>query len=256
MLKLIERRKPVRWPPCLRQRRRPLRWPCLLSISLELAGSNTLSLVMVDLGRRPVSERPDESARDCSTRSTGPGPAGPLSGFRSLGCIPPHTWPNATASRRTRCPKPRARSQAPAFDPALRPRPSASTRVEHRHQVHPGSLYPDIRDVHTPEVIWAGDREPSKEVRVHPVLGMGLADIGSGMDSLYPHLPHMPLHRLAVDQRPFPRKLAALDHRQPLRPGCARHQLSFSASPLAWPASLSPRTARVPPGRMHPVLRG
>ena len=76
--------------------------------------------------------------------------------------------------------------------------------VQDRYQVHPARLQPDVRDIHTPDMVGVVGRDMPEQVGIGP-LGQGpFARVGTRADAGDAHLPHVPLHALPRDQQALP----------------------------------------------------
>lgn len=79
--------------------------------------------------------------------------------------------------------------QAPAQDLAAGP-------VHHGHQVQKTSPHRDVGEVGAPDVAWLRDLQLAQQVRIDPVLRVGLGGVGLLVDGHQPHLAHQARHPL------------------------------------------------------------
>ena len=75
----------------------------------------------------------------------------------------------------------------------------AAEPVDHCHQVHEALAQCAVGHIGAPDLVDAGDRQATQQIRIDGVLGMGLAGSGLGRQPLQAHAPHQPLHTLAID---------------------------------------------------------
>ncbi len=80
----------------------------------------------------------------------------------------------------------------------------AAIPVQDRRQIHKPAEQPDVGNVGTPHVIRAGHRHAAQQVRVDPVIGVGMRQHRFRVDRRQPHLPHQAHHALAIHRMARP----------------------------------------------------
>ena len=72
--------------------------------------------------------------------------------------------------------------------------------VHHRNKVKKAPMHRDIRDIRAPHLVRPVDRQPSQQIRIHPVARMRHCRSGRLIDRRQAHQAHQPAHPLAPDQ--------------------------------------------------------